>query len=51
MYFVNENKKAGIKLKHNQTHRAAYYPLLPHLTFAILTASLLFLIGNLVYFA
>lgn len=27
IYFVNENKKAGIKLKHNQTRQAAYYPL------------------------
>lgn len=27
IYFVNDNKKAGTKQKHNQTHGAAYYPL------------------------
>jgi len=51
-YFVNENKKAGIKLKHIRYIKLhIILSPLPHLTFAILTASLLFFIDNLLYFA
>lgn len=51
VYFVNEKKKKNpdIKLKLNQTYQAAsvHY----HTIFVILTASLFFLIDNLLYFA